>query len=213
MDGVNYIFYKRGAGKAKNGFALFIQEDMKDKLLDRSRLNLKFEKDEELDLTSLLAYESLISSGIEFTIELDPKTEILLIEDIYGLKFNSPASITREDNKQIITSNEMLELQNCLTDGQGLLDESVFEEYNKADKGFMLLRSDMFKCCAFNTKLKKWFEYNNVKTLKDMFGNEYEAGKIKLVTTPNSLKFLKFAYKLGDGNKKQCHKYWNDNIQ
>ena len=212
MDGVNYIFYKRGAGKAKNGFALFIQEDMKDKLLDRSRLNLKFEKDEELDLTSLLAYESLISSGIEFTIELDPKTEILLIEDIYGLKFNSPASITREDNKQIITSNEMLELQNCLTDGQGLLDESVFEEYNKADKGFMLLRSDMFKCCAFNTKLKKWFEYNNVKTLKDMFGNEYEAGKIKLVTTPNSLKFLKFAYKLGDGNKKQCHKYWNDNI-
>ena len=212
MDNEHYVFYKRGSGKAKNGYALFIQENMKKDLLSRSRLGLDFEEDEELDLTSLLAYESLISSGIEFTIELDPKTEILLIDDIYGLEFNSLASVTREENKEITTKNETLKLQNCLTDGQGLLDESIFEEYEKKDKGFMLLRSDMFKCCAFNTKLQKWFEFNQVKVVKDMFGNDYETCKIKLVTTPNSLKFLKFAYKLGDDNKKECHKYWVDNI-
>jgi len=212
MDNKHYIFYKRGSGKAKNGYAFFIQEDMKKDLLNRSRLGLEFEENEELDLTSLLAYESLISSGIEFTIELDPKTEILLIDDINGLEFESLASVTREKDKEVTTSNETLKLQNCLTDGQGLLDESIFEEYEKLDKGFMLLRSDMFKCCAFNTKLQKWFEFNKIKVVKDMFGNDYETCKIKLVTTPNSLKFLKFAYKLGDKSKKECHEYWQDNI-
>jgi hypothetical protein len=212
MDGVRYIFYKRGAGKAKNGYALYIQEDMRDKLIERSRLGLKFEKDEELDLTSLLAYESLISSGIDFTLELDPKTEILLIDDILGIEFESLASVTREENKEITTKNEMIKIQNCLTDGQGLADESLFEKYDKKDKGFMLFRSDMLKSCAFNTKLQKWFEHNGITSIKDMFDNEYEASKIKLIITPNSLKFLKFAYKIGNGDKKQCYDYWRNNI-
>lgn len=212
MDGLRYVFYKRGAGKAKNGYAFYIQEEMRDVLINRSRLGLKFENNEKLDLTSLLAYESLISSGIDFTIELNPKTEILLIDDIYGKEFESIASITREEKGEIITSNKKIILKNCLTDGQGLLDESIFEKHKKSDKGFMLLRSDMFKCCAFNTKLKKWFEYNNIKTVKDMFGKEYDTDKIKLVTTPNSLKFLKFAYKIKDGDKSECYEHWKDNI-
>lgn len=212
MDNIHYVFYKRGSGKAKNGYAFFIQEEMKESLIKRSRLGLEFKKDEELDLTSLLAYESLISSSIESTIELDPKNEILLIDDIYGKEFKSLSSVTREINKEIITKNEILILQNCLTDGQGLLDESVFQKYGESDKGFMLLRSDMFKCCSFNTKLQKWFKFNNITKLTDMFGNEYEASKIKLIITPNSLKFLKFAYKVGDGSKKQCYEYWRNHI-
>ena len=212
MDGIKYIFYKRGSGKAKNGYALFIQEDMRDKLLDRSRLKLTFDKDEELDLTSLLAYESLVTSSIDFIIELDPKTEILLIDDIYGKEFETIASVTREINGEIITKNETIKLRNCLTDGQGLLDESIFYKYDKNDNGFMLLRSDMFKCCAFFTKLQEWFKYNNVKEIKDMFGNTYDASKIKLVTTPNSLKFLKFAYKIDNGKKDECYQYWLENI-
>lgn len=212
LDGQKYIFYKRGAGKAKNGYAFFIKEDMRERLINRSRLGLQFNENEEVDLTSLLAYESLISSGILYTIDLDPLTEILLIDDIYGIEFESVASVTRELNGELITNNETLKLQNCLSDGQGLMDESVFEKYGKQDKGMMLLRSDFFKCCAFNTKLQKWFEYNEVKIVKDMFGNEYDASKIKLVTTPNSLKFLKFAYKIGDGNKADCYEYWKNNI-
>jgi hypothetical protein len=212
IDNVKYVFYKRGSAKAKNGYAFFIQEDMKDKLIQRSRLYMDFINNEELDYTSLLAYESLITSGIEFTIELDPKTEILLIDDIYGIEFDNLSSVTREINNEIITHNETIKIKNCLTDGQGLLDESVFEKYNKSNKGFMLLRSDMFKCCAFNTKLQEWFKANNKYKLTDMFGNEYDATKIKLVTTPNSLKFLKFAYKTSNGDKKECYSHWINNI-
>lgn len=212
LDDNKYVFYKRGSGKVKNGYAFFIREEMKDCLINRSRLNIKFQTNEEVDLTSLLAYESLISSGINFTINLDPKTEILLIDDINGMRFNSNVSVTKEIKKSIETNNDELIMQNCLTDGQGLLDESIFKRYKKEDKGFMLLRSDMFKCCAFNTKLKEWFSYNGVEKLKDMFGNEYDPNIVKLVTTPNSLKFLKFAYKIGDGSKSGCYEYWKSNI-
>jgi hypothetical protein len=212
LNGIKYVFYKRGAGKAKNGYAFFIQEHMKDYLVNRSRLNISFSKNEKVDLTSLLAYESLVSSGIEFTITLDPKTEILLIDDINGQKFKSMASITKEVDGCIHTSNEQIEIQNCITDGQALLDESIFKQYNKKDKGFMLLRTDMFKSCAFNTKLSKWFKENNITELRDMFGNKYDSTKVKLITTPNSLKFLKFSHKVTGGTKSDGYNYWRNNI-
>lgn len=228
MDGEKYVFYKRGAGKAKNGYALFIQENMREPLITRSRVGLNFKENEEVDLTSLLAYESLVSSGIIDIINLNPLTEILLIDDIYGKEFDGVASITTEKNKEITTKNETLRLQNCLTDGQGLIDESVFEKHDKSNKGFMLLRSDMFKCCAFNTKLQEWFKHNNIEKLTDMFGRSYDASKIKLVATPNSLKFLKFAYKFTNSETKnefeslkdkeqtdikiKCYEYWLNNI-
>lgn len=211
IDGKEYVFYKRGAAKAKNGYAFFIRKEIKDELIKRSRLGLDFLENEEVDLTSLLAYESLISSGLVSTINLDPLKNVFIMDDIDGAKFNSLASVTREIDGELITDNEEIELQNCLTDGQGLLDESVFEFYDKSDKGFMLLRSDMFKCCAFNTKLQDWFKYNGVEKLNDMFGREYDVKDIKLVMTPNSLKFLKFAYKFG-GDKTKCYEHWLNNI-
>jgi len=212
INDIKYVFYKRGAGKAKNGYVFFIQEHMRNKLLNRSRLDLTFEENEELDLTSLLAYESLVTSGLDDLIELNPNTEILLIDDIYGEKFKVKASVTREISGEIITKEESIEISNCLTDGQGLMDVSLFEKYNKGDKGFMLLRSDMFKCCAFNTRIADWFEYNNITEISDMFGNTYQAKDVKLITTPNSLKFLKFSYKIGDGSKKNGYNYWKANI-
>lgn len=228
MDNIRYVFYKRSPAKAKNGYALFIQENMKETLLNRGRLGIKFKENEICDLTSLLAYESLVLSSIEFTINLDPKKEILLIDDIYGKEFKTIASVTREISGKLETNNETITLKNCLTDGQGLLDESVFKEYNKSNKGFMLLRSDMFKCCSFNTKLQEWFKYNNIDTLTDMFGNTYKASDIKLIITPNSLKFLKFAYKFTDSRNKsdydelskedkfridkKCYEHWKNNV-
>lgn len=211
IDGKEYVFYKRGAAKAKNGYAFFIRKEIKDELISRSRLGIEFVENEELDLTSLLAYESLISSGLVSTINIDPLKEVFIMNDIDGLKFKSVASVTREVDGELVTNNEEIELQNCLTDGQGLLDESVFIKYDKSDKGFMLLRNDMFKCCAFNTKLQEWFEYNDINKLSDMFGREYDVKDIKLVITPNSLKFLKFAYKFNN-DKTKCYEHWLNSI-
>lgn len=210
IDGKEYVFYKRGAAKAKNGYAFFIRKEIKDELILRSRLGIVIDKGEDVDLTSILAYESLISSGLVDTLQLDPLKEIFIMDDIYGSEFTSVASVTREINGELVTKNEEITLQNCLTDGQGLLDESVFVSINKKDKGFALLRSDMLKCCAFNTKLQEWFKYNKIEKLKDMFGREYIAKNIKLVITPNSLKFLKLSYKFN--SKKECYEHWLNNI-
>ena len=211
IDGKHYVFYKRGSAKAKNGFALFILEEMRDKLIDRSRLGLVFEEDEEVDLTSLRAYESLISSGLVDVIDIKPH-EILIIDDIYGKEFKSKANVTREINGVMETKDEIIDIQNCLSDGQALADEELFERCGHPDKGMMLLRNDFLKSCAFNTNLQDFWKENGITELTDMFGNKYRAEDIKLVITPNSLKFLKFAYKIGDGSKAECYKYWCEHI-
>lgn len=210
IDEEKYVFYKRGAGKAKNGDVLFIKENMVSYLRDRSRLGMDFSRDKTIDFTSLLAYESLISSGIEMIIDLDFKTEVLLISDIDGVKFKTVANITEEIDGELISTNKEIELQNTLTDGHGLMDESVFKKYDKSDKSFMLLRNDFFKCCAFNTKLNKFFESNGVYELYDMFGNKYDAKNVKLVTTPNSLKFLKFHNRFNSVN--ECYDYYLNKV-
>lgn len=215
IEDVHYVFYKRGAGKAKNGDVLFIRDDMVDYLRKRSRVELDFSNDEYIDFTSLLAYESLIMSGIDTTINIDLKEEMLLIEDIYGMKFNSNANVTEEIDGKLISTTKSIELKNCLSDGQGMLDESKFIEIDKNDKGFALLRNDMLKSCAFNTKLQEFFAENNITELVDMFGNKKDAKKIKLVITPNSFKFLKFSHKFkGDTDEERqlnCFNHYLEN--
>ncbi|WP_291566936.1 MULTISPECIES: hypothetical protein [unclassified Clostridium] len=219
LDGIKYIFYKRGASKARTGNALFIKEYMYNKLMRRSRLihnnfkdsnkGLVFEEGEECDITSLNAYQSLILSGLEDTITIDPKS-ILLIDDIKSKPFKTRASVTKQVNKELVTKTEIIERINNMTDGQGLLDESVFKLANRESKGMMLLRNDFFKCCSFNTKIQKFFKDQGITEVTDMFGRTLKAEDIKLITTPSSIKYLKFSYKFD--SKEECYDNWLKNI-
>ena len=228
IDGQKYIFYKRGASKARTGSCLFIKEGMYKKMMNRSRLlhnktkeeiknkkGLFIDEGEQCDITSLNAYQSLVLSGIEDIIHIEPKS-ILLIDDIDSLPFEVESSVTREVNGKLQTKNEKVTRVNNMTDGQGLLDESVFKIANRSKKGMMLLRSDMFKCCAFNTKLQKFFAYMDSQgkikdgKIKDKYRGWVDYKDILLVTTPSSIKFLKFKYKFKDD--KECYEEWFNNI-
>lgn len=228
IDGQKYIFYKRGASKARTGSCLFIKEGMYKKMMNRSRLlhnktkdeiknrkGLFIEEGEQCDITSLNAYQSLVLSGIEDIVHIEPKS-ILLIDDIDSLPFEVESSVTREINGKLQTKNEKVTRVNNMTDGQGLLDESVFKIVNRSKKGMMLLRSDMFKCCAFNTKLQKFFKYMDSQgkikdgKIKDKYRGWVDYKDILLVTTPSSVKFLKFKYKFNDD--KECYEEWFNNI-
>ncbi len=236
----DYVFYKRGASKAKSGSDIFIKKSNFEKSINRSRLNIKFEENELMDKTSIHAYEALIMSGLEFVINLNPKTDILIIDDIYGKEFSSVASVTEIIDDKIVTNTKGIEydlkLKNCLSDGQALLDECVFEEYKKNGKGFMLLRSDFMKACAFNTKLRTYWKNKNITEIVEKLdgiptGRILDTTKLKLVITPNSLKWLKLSYKfskednkgtLEDFNKLsneekikvkiKCYLYWLNSI-
>lgn len=58
----------------------------------------------------------------------------------------------------------------------------------------LLLRARFFKSCCFNTNIQQWFADNNITEISQL--NGYTTAKdvrnIKLVTTPSSIKYLKF---------------------
>jgi hypothetical protein len=79
----------------------------------------------------------------------------------------------------------------------------------------MLLRNSFFKSCGFNTNIQKWFDDafggNKPEYIKDMFGRNVKVADIKLITTPSSLKFLKFVDEFS-GDEKKCYEKWLESI-
>ncbi|MFR5642718.1 MAG: hypothetical protein ACLTK7_06095 [Clostridium paraputrificum] len=213
LDGSRYVLYKRSGSKARNGQVLFIKEEYFDDMMLWSRLGLTFTKgiskedSEEVDIASLKAYESLTLSSIEDTIEIDPNS-ILLVGDIDS-KFTEMASVTELVSGELITTTKEIELSNSIFDGEGLMDESLFTGVLEG-KSMALLRARFLKSCVFNTKIQEFFKDNNITEVRDMFGKVHNAKDIKIITTPNSLKFLKFSYKIG--TKEEAYNYWKANV-
>lgn len=213
LDGCKYVLYKRSGSKARNGQVLFIKEEYFEDMILWSRLGLTFTKgtnkedSEEVDIASLKAYESLTLSSIESTIKINPNS-ILLVEDIDS-KFSELASVTELVGGELITTTKEIELSNSIFDGEGLMDESLFTGALEG-KSMALLRARFLKSCVFNTKIQEFFIDNNIKEVVDMFGNVHNAKDIKIITTPNSLKFLKFSYKIG--TKEEAYNYWKANV-
>lgn len=212
INGVKYKMFKRGGSKARTASAIFIKEDMYKDLYDRCLLGLEFPVGDYCDLTSKNAYISLIMSGIIGTIDIK-REEILIIDDVMGKEIKVKASVTErnEDNEIVVNQYEDYPVQNNMTDGQGLLDESVFEK-NEIIKGHSvaLLRNDFTKCAAFNTKLQQYYKENNITKVYDMYRGWVDSKDIKLVITPSSCKFLKFANKFN--SKKECYLHWWSHI-
>lgn len=215
--------WKRSGGKARTGECLFIIDNIKDKCLDWARMGLEFNG--KVDIASIRAYESLPLSSIIGTLEIDPKS-ILVIDD-FNSKFNWEMSKTELINKELVTKVEMVKENNSIWDGQGLLDVTIFNS-NKLlkGKGMALLRNRFFKCCVFNTNIQQFYidycsknniDYNTY-AIEDMYGNKIKVKDIRFITTPNSIKIRKFndevlkveEYKdLGEG---AWLRYWKDNV-
>ena len=100
-----------------------------------------------------------------------------------------------EEKKVLIASTDKATIETDIWDGESLLDDSLFvKHYPK--RHMLLLRNKFFKTCAFRTRLKKWFEDKNI-TLEDLKNRGFvtlatNIDQIVMVTTPNSMKFLKF---------------------
>ena len=77
----------------------------------------------------------------------------------------------------------------------------------------LLLRNKFFKSCAFRTRLQKWIKEKNI-TLADLktrgFTLATDVSQIVMVTTPNSLKYLKFVGGLSEKNIRKWTESVND---
>jgi hypothetical protein len=194
-----YVVYKRSSAKSRTGQCLMIKEHLYSEMINWSRMHLPFEKDMKIDYASLLAYESLVGSSIEDTIEINANN-ILIVSDVES-KFTETANVIRKGEDGYLDSfTEDVEISNSLFDGESLLDNKYFAD----GQSMKLLRNHMFKSAAFNTNIQEFMkdhcpdgiDYSKWK-ITDMFGNTILAKNIHMITTPSSLKALKFSHVIG----------------
>ena len=200
VNGVHYVRYKRSAGSSREGTCLFIDERLYKHMTKWSECGLK----PKSDLASWESYRALSLSSIKGIINI-PLNGILFVPDYKSIFTDDVVSVEMQDGKLTAQTKQT---QNCndIWDGESLLDESLFVG-NYADKHMLLLRNKFFKSCAFKTKLQKWMRVKNI-TLADLKARGFitlamDISQIVMVTTPNSLKYLKFVGALNEKNFRQ----------
>lgn len=189
-NGVKYCRMKRSSGSARVGKCLFINEELFKPILKFSSGGITLKKGQEVDLAAYESYISLPSSSIIDTLPILPEN-ILLIDD-YESIFREDVIETHNENGWLTTSEKKCEIINNIWDGQSLIDVSLMGDY--ACYGMILLRNLMFKSCCFNCNIQQWFKDNNITDVSQLNGKTRakRIEDVKLITTPNSIKYLKF---------------------
>ncbi len=189
-DGIKYVRYKRSAGSSRVGKCLFVMEALAKRMARWDRCGLTVKEGSPIDLSAYEAYISLPMSSIIDTLTIEP--ESILIVDDYKSKFEDEVVAVEERNGRLVAERKVVEVENTIWDGESLMDSSMFGKY--ADKGMLLLRNRFFKTCAFNTNIQKWFSDHNITNVGQLNGFTLatDISQIKLITTPSSVKYLKF---------------------
>ena len=189
-DGIKYVRFKRSSGSCRVGKCLFIDEKLYPRMHKWECCGLKIKDGDEIDLAAFEAYISLTLSSIIDTIEIQP--ENILVVDDYHSVFRDKAAAVSYDGNALQTTNDFVEVDNSIWDGQTLMDYSMYGKYNHYS--MLLLRNRFFKTAAFSTHIQKFFADNGITDVSQL--NGYTRAKsvedIKLITTPSSIKFVKF---------------------
>ena len=190
---IHYKMLYRTPGKAKKGTCMFIRDSLYDKAHEFLTMGMQL-PNTNAPIIQLGAYQSLITSGMVGTIEIDPD-QILVLRDVDSAIITPAITIEQDKDKHcIVNKRDSYELKNCIFDGQALIDMSIFPSW--AD-GYVLLRNHMTKCAAFNTNIELFMrehfgaEYDTA-TVKDMFGRDVKVSNIKLICTESVMKWLNF---------------------
>ncbi|WP_078054550.1 hypothetical protein [Clostridium tepidum] len=196
---INYVYWFRTSAKARVGEVFFINVELADKINKWQQMGIAFDKNEKCKLVEMEAYKALTASSLEGLVKINPRTEILVINDLDSYSVHKCKLVKVKNDKCYVEDDGNYKLKNTLFDGQALMDESLFTGILKG-KGMALLRQHMFKSCGFNTNIQLFFrnycmenglDYNTL-TITDKYGRELLAKNIKLITTENSMKWEKF---------------------
>ena len=190
---IHYKMLYRTPGKAKKGSCMFINEKLYDEALDFLRMGITLPYHNS-PIVEVGAYSSLVTSAIVGKIEIDPKN-ILVLNDVDSFFNTDIVSVETDDEKRCVAKDiSNYRLKNTLFDGQALVDSSIFPDWGD---GYILLRHHFCKMASFNANIQLFFKdyygekYETAK-VTDMFGVEHYVKDIKLITTDNAMKWLKF---------------------
>lgn len=189
-DGIKYVRYKRSAGSSRVGKCLFVNEIIAKRMARWDRCGLTIRDNSPIDLASFEAYIALPMSSIIDTMIIEP--ENILIVDDFESCFKDKVIAVEEKDGRLIANEKEVDVTNCIWDGESLLDVSMFGKY--VNKGMVLLRNRFFKTCAFNANIQQWFADNNITSVEQLNGFTFatDISQVKLITTPSSVKYLKF---------------------
>lgn len=206
--GKNEVHYKRlyrTAGKAKKGSCMFICDRLYEVAMNYLTMGIKL-PDCNTPIVEIGAYSSLVTSTIIDKIRIKPD-EILVLNEVEKTFRTSVISVETDNDRHCTTRKiDDYEVSNALFDGQALIDISILPTWCN---GYLLLRNHFCKMAAFSSNIQKFFKdyfganYETAE-LTDMWGHKRKAKDIKLITTNNAMKWLKF-----DGI---TYEYWADII-
>lgn len=190
---IKYKMLYRTPGKAKKGSCMFINEKLYDIARDFLYMGIHL-PEENSPIIEMGAYSSLITSSIIGKIQIIPEN-ILILKDVDSFFETKIVSVETDVYKHCIAKTiENYKLKNTLFDGQALIDTSIFPEWGD---GYVLLRHHMTKMAAFCSNIQLFFkdyfgEQYETALVTDMWGNKHYAKDIKMITTDNAIKWLKF---------------------
>lgn len=127
---------------------------------------------------------------------------------VYNKVFQKVPSL----KKKCVVACEQTDVKNTMWDGMGLMEAACLPEWVN---GMALLRNHFFKACAFKCSIQKfmqdWCRDNgldyNTWRIQDMFGQWHNAKDIKLITTHNAVKWIKFMELMGN-TPEEAYLYW-----
>lgn len=190
-DDVHFRRFKRSSGSSRVGKCLFINDQLYDRMHKWEMCGLKIKEGQEVDLAALEAYIALTLSSIIGLISLRP--ENFLVIDDYESVFKDRVIATRVGSDGWLTaSEEEVDVCNSIWDGQSLIDQSVMGDYQQY--GMILLRNRFFKSACFNCNIQQFFADNGISEISQLRGFTLadRIEDIKIITTPSSIKYLKF---------------------
>lgn len=190
---IHYKMLYRTPGKAKKGSCMFIREELYQQAREFLYMGIQM-PEKNAPIVEIGAYSSLITSTIVGKVQIKPE-EILIVRDVDSFFRTKVISIETDENRHCrAIPIDDYELKNTLFDGQALIDHSIFPDWGN---GYVLLRHHFCKMAAFDSYIQKFMQDNygdeyDTATVTDMFGNEVRVKDIKLITTDNAIKWLKF---------------------
>jgi hypothetical protein len=217
----HFVRYKRTSGSARVGKCLFIDDRYYKKMIDWSFSGIEHKQGTEMDCAGMEAYISLPTSSSIDRFLLKPEN-ILLIDDETSMFEDTVMATrlinqVEDDDGNIIdgdlyTDIDTTSITNKIFDGEALLDKSIFETkgytqgmiirnpiFNNIfirydDKAILQARNKMYKGIGINTDIQQFFKDNNITSISQLNGQTIatDIKQIKLITTPSSVKYLKF---------------------
>lgn len=107
---------------------MFVREELWNSANDFITMGIKL-PEKNAPIVEIAAYSSLITSSIVGRIKINPK-DILILEDVDSFFETKVVSIETDKNKRCFAKEiDKYKLKNVLFDGQGLIDSSIFPDW------------------------------------------------------------------------------------